>query len=141
MGLVLAVALVSGAARARPPDPIAADALMEQFAQAWTRGDAARLAELLADDVTLVGEQPMHGRDAVLAWAKAHLAGSGKLVFKSERSGMSGWVTFQMGRWTLEDKSGKSIAGNHTFVFRRYQDGVWRIIAMHVDPDPPAPAK
>src|SRR5581483_6256043 len=117
-----ALLFVSPASAEQPSPP---DALMAQFAKAWTQKDVAAVANLFADDVTLVGKPPTIGRDAVVAWAKRQMASGGGMTIEGLRSGVGGSVAFHAGRWTLGTGT-----GSHTFVMRQFADGKWRIISM-----------
>lgn len=133
---VAAVLLSVSSFAVAKPAASPADAFMDKFAQAWSQDDAAALVGMLADDVVLVGDpEVISGKEAVADWVKRQLASTSALTVKAVRSGASGDVAYQVGRWTLGIAKGGTSSGNHTFVLKKGHDG-WKIAAMHINDDP-----
>ena len=111
------------------------DRLMAQFAEAWSRDDSAAVALMFAEDALFLETDTLYaGRDAIDAFQSPIMAGSEGMEITPLRSGTSGDLAFQVGRWTLAHEGGPS-TGVHTFVFRRDPDGEWRVVSAHVEGD------
>lgn len=124
--LLLAGKTVAAQTAESGPTPLVDESMME-FAVAWSTDDETAVRGLIADDVVLLGREPLAGADAVMGWARQQMAGSGTLVLWPLHSEQHGDATLQVGRWKLGPASGV-----HTFLWRRQGDGVWRIDSMHI---------
>ena len=120
-------------ALAQPSGAEVPDRLMRQFAEAWSRDDSAAVAAMFAEDALFIEADTVYaGRDAIDAFQSPQMAGTAEMEIASIRSGTSGDIAFQAGRWVLAHEGGPS-TGVHTFVFRRGSDGEWRVVSAHVE--------
>lgn len=108
------------------PFPIADERMMD-FAVAWSTDDEAAVRSLMADDVVLLSREPLIGAEAVMAWARQQMAGSGTLALWPLHSEQHGDTAFHMGRWKLGASTGV-----HTFAWERQDDGTWRLASLHI---------
>lgn len=104
-----------------------ADALMVDFATAWSADDADALRALLAADVVLLGAEPVVGADAVMAWAEGQMAASPALVLAPLYSAAQQGRVYQVGRWTLGEATGV-----HTFLWEADGEGQWRLASLYI---------
>lgn len=115
------------AAQAASDSSPLADERMMDFAVAWSTDDEAAVQGLMADDVVLLGREPLVGAEAVMGWARQQMVGSGTLVLWPLHSEQHGGTAFQVGRWKLGASSGV-----HTFPWEREEDGVWRLASIYI---------
>ncbi len=117
---------------------VSADELMTRFAEAWSADDSTAVSQMFTADVVVVGSDgAFTNRDAVEGWRRQQMAGTDAMEVFPLQSGMSGDLAYQAGRWSLGYGGGAGTAtGSHTFVFRRGDDGAWRIAAVSITNDP-----
>ena len=126
--LLLALAGHPVAAQTAASDSLSlADERMMEFAVAWSAEDEAAVRNLMADDVVLLGREPLVGVEAVMGWAREQMAGNGTLVLDPLHSERHGDTAFQVGRWEMGGSSGV-----HTFLWQQHEGGTWRIASMHI---------
>lgn len=135
-GALLAAPLLT-ASPAQAQTNTHADALMTRFAEAWSADDSTAVSQLFTDDVVIVGSDgAFTNREAVEAWRRQQMAGTDAMEITPLRSGMSGDLAYQTGRWALGYGGGAGTAtGSHTFVFRKGDDGTWRTAAISIGTD------
>jgi ketosteroid isomerase-like protein len=104
-----------------------ADERMMEFAAAWSTDDEAAVRNLMADDVVLLGREPLVGVENVMGWAREQMAGNGTLVLDPLHSERHGDTAFQVGRWEMGASSGV-----HTVLWQQHEGGTWRIASMHI---------
>jgi len=111
-----------------------ADQLMNRFAAAWTADEGAAIFAMLADDVIYFDAQDMiQGAQAVAAsWAKSMQA-TDAMILSPIHSGAEGNTAYHVGQWQLTANGATAMTGVYTFIFRRGDDGVWRIRSAHVE--------
>lgn len=136
-GLPLAAILLA-VPPAQAQTDASADEVMTRFVGAWSADDSTAVSQMFTDDVVLVGgDGAFTDRDAVEVWRRQQMAGTEAMEVFPLQSGRSGDLAFQTGRWSLGYGSGAGTAtGSHTFVFRRGEDGAWRIASMSITNDP-----
>lgn len=127
------VAAQSPALRAAADEMTRAD---QAFNQSVQDGDRPRFLALIADKAIFSGGTPqeLHGRDAVnAAWAPYFEKGGPKLAWKpttAEALG-AGDTGYTVGTWerrvTVQGVL-KVAHGNYLTVWRKQDDGVWRVV-------------
>jgi uncharacterized protein (TIGR02246 family) len=133
--LGLAVLLWSVAAAAKSADDAALDAFSTAWRTAYQAGDFDALRDLYEPDAWLMTrDQPARkGREAILAYFKASRqpGSTAVITFESEDTVIDGDYAFKIALWRLE--SPKAIgeplrdAGRSLVVFKRGEDGKWRL--------------
>lgn len=134
---------VAGSAHARctlePTDRQAVIAASEEYVNAWLANDPERVGNLLTEDVVLLphhGVMPRVGKDAVMGWWFP----SGEVVAPVTRYELAhdesvegcGDMAIVRGRTVIleyeyEGTTFSNADGNFLTVFRRGEDGAWRI--------------
>ena len=135
--LILALALVAGAAPAQKPDPQAeVMAAMTASAAGWNAGDLDRFVAVYAPDAGFVTKDGViNGRPAIAdRYRPSFIKGGnarGKLSFQAiAYRTISATHRLLFARWTLTPTTGAAQTGMTTLVFERRRDG-WKIIADH----------
>ena len=106
----------------------------EQFETIWNEKDAAGLAELYAEDGMRLppdGSRTV-GREAIEAmFAGEFEAGLSNLQLDATEFGHDGNLGWVVGNSTIEFPTGDTMGtgtGNYVVVYRKEDDGVWRIV-------------
>jgi ketosteroid isomerase-like protein len=115
--------------------------LMERFATAWTEKDHAAIEAMLAEDAIYFDASEMHeGRTAVAVSWRASMDATEEMIITPLRTGTEGSTAYHVGRWQLTGDGRVVMEGVHSFVFRREENGTWKIASAHVEDSAPASA-
>ena len=143
-GLVLCVsaALWSGTALAETALE-AVRAADQKFEQAFNRGDAAAVAAMYTPDGAVLppGAARADGREAIERfWRGAIDAGVGDITLRPEEVAESGDLAYEVGSATLKPRASGAppVSVKYVVVWRRGQDGVWRLHRDIWNPNPQA---
>lgn len=105
------------------------------FAKTMADRDHAAFASFLArETVFLSGETPLRGAEAVAAWWKRHYeAKEAPFSWEPEKVEVLESGTLALSTGPVRDPGGK-LVGTFTSIWRREQDGRWRIVFDKGDP-------
>ena len=119
-----------------------ADALMNQFVEAWNRDDEAALREIFADDLVLIDDGGMiRGEEAVFSeWVPPNMAATSDLQVTVGAVGAGSDLAYHSGRWSLQvtppGAAPFTSTGSHSFVWRRGAGGEWQLVSIQIEDDP-----
>jgi uncharacterized protein (TIGR02246 family) len=143
-GLVVwaATVLWSGAALAETALE-AVSAADRKFEQAFNRGDAAAVAAMYTPDGAVLppGAPRADGREAIERfWRGAIDAGVGDITLRPEEVAESGDLAYEVGSATLRSRASGAppVSVKYVVVWRRGQDGAWRLHRDIRNPNPQA---
>ena len=122
---------------ARAPQATGAvERLMQRWAEAWSRDDSAAIVAMAASGVVLHHGRTYRGPEGFREWMRAEMPRTEKLSWEALKSGASGDLAYQLGRWSLTLPGGGTAAGTHAFVWRRQRDGNWKLESASISNDP-----
>jgi ketosteroid isomerase-like protein len=106
-----------------PPD---LERVLTDYEAAWSKRDAAALAELFAEDGFVLprGRTPVRGRAAI---QKHYTGQGGPLSLRAIAYAAEGGVGYILGGYT--DKAGNPDIGKFTLTLRKGSDGRWLILS------------
>lgn len=110
--------------------------VMEALVAAVNQGDLAGFMALFTDDAALLppNDAAQHGREAIRKWGEAQVQMfTLNVTFKPEVTAGRGDVAYQIGSYTInatpkaEGRAPLTDQGKEVLVFRKGQDGKWRV--------------
>jgi ketosteroid isomerase-like protein len=136
LAIAMAAQAVPVALQAQTPEE-----LMDRFATAWTEKDHDAVHAMLADDAIYFDASEMHeGRSAVATSWRASMDATEEMIITPLRTGTEGSTAYHVGRWQLTGDGRVVLEGVHSFLFRRDEDGAWKIASAHVEESEPTEA-
>lgn len=113
--------------------------LMTSFDDAWNRKDSAALLNLFADDVVLIsGKERYSGKNELAGnWLRTNLPVTSNLRINDVKNDAGNEIAYSAGTWNLDvnvpGREATSSAGNHTFVWKRVADNVWKLSFINIE--------
>jgi uncharacterized protein (TIGR02246 family) len=139
-GLLLGLALVPSPLHAQRADP-QADAVAavmtadRNFNQAVADKDRAKFLAFVAENATFVGQDDMHGHEAILKGWDAFFQPEGPtLTWEPTRAEVlvAGDVGYSVGSWIRRSKGpdGRAVEtrGQYVTTWKKQPDGAWRVV-------------
>ena len=148
IGWMVALVMVAGSTLAAQQKDADADRLVQQYLNAWNKGDADALAALYVEngmrtDNNQMKDQMVVGREAIQAYYAKSFAGDGKGTKLSVKQGRThastADVRVQEGTWEVTGGPQGPRRGSYLNTYVR-QGGDWKIAAVGSFPETP-PAK
>lgn len=129
---LMAVVLAAGSARAQSPrlpeltrQVFAAES---SFAATMANRDLEAFATFLADEAVFFGEEPIHGKDAVVAaWRKYFAGAEAPFSWRPETVEVLPSGTLALTSGPVFDAEG-TLTNTFTTVWRREPGGMWRVV-------------
>lgn len=133
LALFATIAWCDGTATAQETDAVAIAEASRAFSDAYVRGDTAAIRELYTGDAVLLPPgREIQGRDAI---ARYFAPGPDRVnlshAMESSDLRVHGDLAVDFGTWRntwrIADSEAQSAAGRYLVVWRRGEDGRWRI--------------
>jgi uncharacterized protein (TIGR02246 family) len=137
-----ATMLSLGFALAQPEDEAAVRQAIQQYAVAYSAGDAPAVAELFTEDAVFVTPDgvAIEGRPTLRSMFQEHFAaGALQLTIDDVDTVVIGDVAYSMTRWSGATDEGEVVVGGYGLVILAQVDGAWkwhRHVANMILPDP-----
>lgn len=109
------------------------DALRLQFIEAYNKRDADAVAQFYAEDATYIGTagDVVQGRDKLLIGLKGELPVFRNFTITPAEFSSSGDLAYERGAYSarleIPNRTPETIAGKYLIIYRRQQDGTWKI--------------
>jgi uncharacterized protein (TIGR02246 family) len=135
-------------------DSVAISRVLSQWVDAYWSGDADALARLHTEDAVMLPDDAVafSGREAILAWYTKMFEGRPQVEQRDDRQVESSWADdeiqvdgdwgFYRGTyrfaWETPEGEPREVRGKDITIFRRQQDGSWKIAREMWNGDGPA---
>jgi uncharacterized protein (TIGR02246 family) len=135
-------------------DSVAISRVLSQWVDAYRSGDADALARLHTEDAVMLPDDAVafSGREAILAWYRKIFEGRPQVEEGEDRQAESSWADdeIQVGgdwgfyrgtyrfAWETSEGEQREVRGKAITIFRRQQDGSWKIAREMWNGDGPA---